>query len=255
MTSPFKPSPLLLLLVPVLAIALLWSTASRAAGLQVSPIMLEFSPGETAQSLWLANTSDRVLQAQVRVLHWTQVEGRDQLEASRALVASPPMVEIAPGQRQMVRVVRLDTSTQAVEQAFRLLIDELPSAPDEEAAQGLSFLLQYSVPVFVAPLGSDPQAPPAPQLSATLRDGTGDGVALSVHNSGNQRARLSNLVLEEASGERSMLDAGLLGYVLAGQQMAWPLSLPAEPLHTTGQLKARINDDTEEHTLLAVAAP
>ncbi|HHX81952.1 MAG TPA: molecular chaperone, partial [Pseudomonadaceae bacterium] len=175
------------------------------------------------------------------------------------LVASPPMVEIAPGERQMVRVVRLDTSAQAVEQAFRVLIDELPQAPDEEATQGLSFLLQYSVPVFVAPVGSDPQAPPAPQLSATLLDGTPDGapggVALSVHNSGIQRARLSNLVLEESSGERSMLDAGLVGYVLAGQQMAWPLALPTQPLLTTGQLKARINNDIEEHTLLAVAAP
>lgn len=238
------------LLLPLLALLLLWSTASRAAGLQVSPILIEFAPGETAQSLWLANTSDSVMHAQVRVLHWTQQEGQDQLEPSRALVASPPLVEIAPGQRQMVRLVRLDTSVQTTEQAFRLLIDELPRDPDQPATQGLSFLLQYSLPVFVTPQGVDAQE----TLSAELLSDADASVVLSVHNTGTRRARLSNLLLEAEGGERTVLAQGLLGYVLAGQQMAWPLNLPVQTPLEAGNIKARINDDDDERTLLAVGA-
>jgi fimbrial chaperone protein len=236
----------------IAAFALCFGTVCAAAGLQVSPTMLEFKSGDTARSVWLSNTSDTVLHAQVRILSWSQHEGSEQLEPSRSLVASPPLLEVAPGERQLVRIVRLDAGEQPVELAFRLLIDELPQGTEHPVAQGLNFLLQYSLPVFVMPGASTAPNSLSPQLSTALVRGGAASAEISVHNTGTHRARLSDLVWEDAQGERTSLRTGLLGYVLAGQQMTFPFKLPSSSLLGKGTLKAIVNDDRGEQELLAL---
>lgn len=234
-----------------------WSLGAQAAGLQVSPILLDFSAAESAQGVWLSNTGDAPLRAQVRVQQWTQAEGRDQLAPTRDLVASPPVLEIAPGQRQMVRVVRLQAGAPAQELAYRLLIDELPSdrsAAGAAAATGLQMLLRYSVPVFIAG-GTAQPAPPARAATdlSTLSVSTevsGDGLLLQVRNTGARRVRLSQLsFVEGAGGEPVPLVPGLVGYVLAGRQMQWPVQLSPERLRNDGAFRVRIDNDQEERTL------
>ena len=81
--------------------AFLLTQAAVAASLQVSPISLEFSPEEQAQGIWLSNTGTVPLRAQVRVQQWSQADGSDQLAPARDMTASPPMLEIAAGARQL----------------------------------------------------------------------------------------------------------------------------------------------------------
>src|SRR5690606_4984286 len=126
------------------------------ASLQVAPILVELEDGENAEALWLSNSGEKPIRAQVRVLAWSQAGSEDQLDPSRDLLASPPILEIAPGERQLVRIVRPDSGPVPAEQAFRLLVDELPD-PEQEVSSGLQFLLQYSVPVFVLPPGIAPR--------------------------------------------------------------------------------------------------
>ena len=231
-----------------LAWGLTLKTSLACAGnLQVAPILLEFSDGEQAQALWLENTGDQALHAQVRVQRWTQNNASDRLEPSQMLLARPAIVQIGAGQRQLVRVLR-PTQTSASgsqEQAYRLLVDELPSINDGPA-QGLHFLLRYSIPVFVLPTGATPRelgnrAPvDAAVLQANWRVGAGL-LTLTVYNAGAQRVRLSQLRWLPERGPPIELTPGLLGYVLAGQQMQWTLPLPTHfPL--TGTLQARLND-------------
>src|ERR1700761_6914140 len=109
------------------AIALLcalFCASACGAGLQVAPILLELSARQNADGLWLSNTGAAALAAQVRVYHWTQANGEDRLDASRALVVSPPIVKLAPGARQLVRVVRSGAPPEAREDAFRIVVDE-----------------------------------------------------------------------------------------------------------------------------------
>src|SRR5688572_24135268 len=80
--------------------ALLYLPLPTLAGsLQVTPISLEFAPEEQAQGLWLSNSGTQPIRAQVRVQQWTQADGTEALAATDALVASPPILEIAAGQR------------------------------------------------------------------------------------------------------------------------------------------------------------
>ena len=82
------------------------TTAAAAADLQVNPIMVEFLPEEQVQAVWLTNSGTAPLKAQVRVAAWHQSGGEDRLEATRELVASPAILEIAAGEQQLVRLVR-----------------------------------------------------------------------------------------------------------------------------------------------------
>jgi len=230
-----------------------------ASGLQVAPISLEIGAQQTADGLWLSNTSNTPLQAQVRVFHWSQEHGEEQLDPSRGVIISPPMLKLAPGARQLVRVIRTGAPPQGREDAYRVLVDELPldvpvgDAVDAGAVdgtkRGLKFVLRYSVPVFLAPAGL---TAPAPELKGSFMQG--EHALLEVSNSGAMHAQLGNLVYLDAQGKRSELVAGLLGYVLAGQTMHWPVDTAKDRLSTGGRLQSRINGEPVEQTVATVAA-
>ena len=240
--------------------AFLLTQAAVAASLQVSPISLEFSPEEQAQGIWLSNTGTVPLRAQVRVQQWSQTDGSDQLAPARDMTASPPMLEIAAGARQLVRIIRLQSTAPAQELSYRLLVDELPDESRQQEDSGLQFLLRYSVPVFVLPQGSEATnaggksipLTDTSTLSAVLHQDRKEP-SLAVSNQGRQRVRISQLIHVAANGTRTPLVPGLLGYVLAGQNMQWPLELPAS-LGGNGVLKAKFNNDVEEQSLPLVTA-
>lgn len=243
-------------LMALLALALWFSTVPALAGsLQVSPILLEFAQDEQAQGVWLANSGSEPIRAQVRVQRWNQSVEGDALVATEDLAASPPILQIAPGERQLVRIVRLASQPATQEHAYRLLVDELPANEDADNA-GLQFLLRYSVPVFLLPGGVVPvseqtgQRPPTDlsRVSAALQPADEGRFRLGLRNDGARRVRMSQLVHVAPDGTRTTLVPGLVGYALAGQQMQWTLSLPAA-VASPGVLKARFNDDPEEQAL------
>lgn len=232
-----------------------------AADLQISPISLEFGPRQQGQGIWLRNSGSAPIDAQVRVLRWSQDDSDETLEPTRELLPTPSFIRIEPGGQQLVRIVRAQPQAPATELTYRLLIDELPvaraaaaSAAAGEAEQpaqeqvGLRFLLRYSVPVFVAPSSGTPAAPPTatpPKLQAYWENGT--PTVLAIVNSGNRRVRVTRPVHEDANGKRTLLAPGLLGYVLAGKTMKWRLK--AGSGLGEGQLKALLDDDENEQTL------
>lgn len=217
--------------------------SAPAAGLQVTPTQLTLSRERPAQALWLSNTGQETLRAQVRVFRWIQENGQERLEPDPGLAVSPPMLELAPGAQQLVRVIRLGAPP-AREGAYRLIVDELP--PDQaKRAAGLQFVLRYSVPVFLAPADGEAGAP---RLRAQFQF-EGERAWLAVDNRGERRAQLADAVFVDAQGRRHALAPGLLGYALAGQRMRWPLQIPAETLRGPGSLKARINGEPDEQAL------
>jgi len=224
-------------------LAALWlaSGIAAASGLQVSPVSLTIPPLQNADGLWLSNTGDSALHAQVRVYRWTQEDGADKLTASRGLVVSPPMLQLAASDRQLVRAIRLGPPPSGAEEAYRLIIDELPV--DAQGRKGLNFVLRYSVPIFVEPPGPAQEPPSAAQLQWTLRRDA-DKTVLEVANTGSKHAQLADLQYVDTAGRRTVVHAGLLGYVLPGAQMRWMVKAPATALGTGGTWEAMINGAT-----------
>lgn len=232
----------------LIALSLCATMPVAASSLQVSPTGLDLTAAQNADSLTLSNAGDAPLRAQVQVFRWTQKDGKDILEPTREVVATPAMLSIAPGTKQLVRVVRLAPPA-AQESSYRIIVSELPGATGKPMKAGLTFLLKYSLPVFIAPqVATGTPTSVKPVLSAQLR-----GNELEVRNSGRQHARLSQLVWIDAAGRRRELAPGLLGYVLAGQTMQWPV--PTASVSGAGRFEALINDDHVATPLPASPAP
>ena len=217
---------------------LLIAGCASASGLQIAPTTLSLKASQNADGLWLINMGDNVVHAQVRVYHWTQNGQGDQLVASRGLVISPPMLQLAVGDRQLIRVIRTGAppnGPDAVEDAYRLAIDELPV--DMQGKPGLQFVLHYSIPIFIEPTGT---ATAPPQLQWDLQR-HGEQVMLQVSNHGGTHAQLAALSYIDTTGHRTDINPGLLGYVLPGATMQWMLKPPATAFSAGGTLEAMIN--------------
>lgn len=222
------------------SIVSLYSLSSLAASLQVAPISVAFSPQEKAKEIWLTNTSERPIRAQIRVLIWSQVAGQDQVNTTRDLVASPSITEIKAGEQQLIRIIRIAPQNTAVEQTYRLLIDELPSSGQADAQTGLQLLLQYSIPVFIQPSDSI-----AMRNGLTLLNQVNfqyQNQQLIVKNNAKSHIRISELTYINPNGERIPLINGLVGYALAGQSMRWDIP-ESKKILPNGKFEARINSD------------
>ncbi len=227
---------------PALISALLLSPSlAVASGLQVSPISLSLQARETASGLTLSNSSNGMVHAQVRVYQWLQDEYGDQLTPSRGLLASPPMIELKPGDKQLIRIIRAKAPPQgtgAVEEAYRILVNEIPVKSANQTT-GLQFALSYSLPVFVQPTGVTETSPQL-QWSTHLQP-DGKAIKLRVSNSGNGHAQLARLSFVGTAGNSTVMNPGLLGYVLPGATMNWTLKIPPSALAAGGKFKVMMN--------------
>lgn len=226
--------------------------AADASSLTVTPVRLQIESPQRAQALQVINNGTQDLEAQVRIMRWTQESGEERLVPTDEVVVSPAIVRIAPGKPQTIRVIRLQDTPASSELSYRVLVDELPRKPSTSSPTGLTVLVRYSIPLFVKPAAQKTMGAPKPanlsQVQAQLVAGTNGQSLLRVKNDGNSHLRISHLSTLKPDGTKQSLGGGLLGYVLAGQQMSWPVNLPY-PLPADLTLKARFNDDREARAL------
>jgi fimbrial chaperone protein len=205
------------LLLPFLLVAFPFSDAG-AASLRVAPLSLERTSPAVAGTFTLTNTGREPVRVQLRIFRWTQTRGVDTLTPTPDVVASPPAARLAPGAAQTIRVVRVARTPVRGEESYRLVVDELPVA-GLKRRKTVKLLLRYSIPVFFAEADAE-----APQVAWRVRY-AGGRFEIAATNTGQARAKLSQVSLRDAGGATYTIADGLLGYVLAGATMKW--SLPA----------------------------
>jgi fimbrial chaperone protein len=132
------------------------------------------------------------------------------------ILAVPPVFEIAAGAEQVIRLALRRPLTSGTEQAYRLLITEVPRAVGGD--QGVAFALRLNLPVFVTPDG----AAPAPAWSLE-RDG--GGAKLTLGNQGSAHVRVRSVALFQDGGAEPVFVSDEGGYVLAGRERSWQLDL------------------------------
>ena len=242
----------------VAAVALAMSAPrSQAAGgmLSVSPITMEFGAGKRAIAVEIANPGDEPTNVQLRMFNWRTDAAGDHYDPTQDIGFSPPIFELAPKARQLVRLVLLTPPDVKHERAYRLFVDQLPK-PD---AVGVQMPIRMVLPVFIAPQpgarGARPEpkaADPAPGRGlqwATTRDDEGH-LILTARNSGEKRIRLLNLTYSEG-GEVHPIQEGLAGYVLSGELRGW--TMPAVPAAGSIEVSAQ-SEDGEVRANVALSA-
>lgn len=211
---------------------------AQAATLQVAPVTLEMTASQRAAAIYVTNTGNAPIHAQIRVYDWAQSNGKDVLTLTDDVVSSPAMTALAPGQQQLVRVIVLKPSEHRQELSYRLVIDELPGAAVDPASRsGVHFLLRYSIPVFIAG-----DAAASGDQSQWLACAQAVDKQVWCHNHGVSHIRLSNLQALSNNNQPVESVRGLAGYVLPGQRFVLPLQRSGH--YTLHALRAQLNDDS-----------
>jgi len=214
-----------------------WFAASdaSAASLQVAPILLEVTSPGAATTVTLRNTGAAPIATQIRVFRWIQEGGKEKLEPTANVVASPPASELRPGQDYVVRVVRLTQNPVAGEEAYRILIDELPEV--SHRPRTINFVVRHALPLFFDALGSS-----APEVGWRVTQ-KGRAVSLTATNTGDRRIRLASVRIG-GGAKTASFGPGLAGYALGHSAMSWTAAASGSGLQPGA--KVSITGQTEE---------
>lgn len=188
----------------LMALGATLNTAHGAATILLWPIDPWLSADTKATELWVQNQGTSATTMQVRIVRWRQENGLERYTAQQEVVASPPIVTIAKGSKQLIRLIKQSEVPMGVEQAYRIIVDEIPQPQDKETPQmGLKLQMRYSIPLFVYGQGI-----------ATIKDGAHHALvetrdlnwrvvrengqpALQVRNQGDVHVRLSQVTLQQ----------------------------------------------------------
>lgn len=224
-------------MVPRLAVmaglALAFLAMPVLAATTISPIVIDV-PADGRAIVTVRNDRAREVLYQITVLKWQVIDGADRYEATDDFIASPPLFTLVPSASQIVRIGFRNAARLRVEQAYRLLLAEVPpesssqlSPLDDTSAEAgvIEFSLQYLLPVFVA-------APTSrgvkPALIWSMR-ADGDNVVVRAENLGNRRTVLNMVGLGSSTGTNPAPDYASKQRltVLARSWREWRIAVPA----------------------------
>jgi fimbrial chaperone protein len=116
----------------------------------------------------------------------------------------------------MIRLVRTAKSPAKGEEAYRVIVDEVPDPADVKPG-AVNLVLRQSIPAFFS------DAPRRMSVVDWSLASNGGKVDLVAKNRGDRRLRLSDVVIEGHAGPVYQ-QAGLVGYVLPGASMRFPIA-------------------------------
>lgn len=207
---------------------------AQAGVFSVSPVRIFMQPRDRATAITITNDGDKEVVLQADMYEWKQkADGTDDLQLTEDMIVSPPIIRLAPGARQVVRLAMLKPADVSKQLTYRLITREIPEAlAAKDKNLSISIALALSMPVFITP-------PAAKQALACTRVGnTATSLKIECANSGTAHAQI-----RQASVERDTLPVGKLdnaGYFLAGSKRQF--DIPLSPA-STGKVELRLDLD------------
>lgn len=217
-------------------------TAVANAEFDVSPIRLELSADAPSGALTLRNRTDSPRLIEVTIMRWRRVDHQDNYNPSRAILANPPVFEVAPYASQIVRVGINTATATDTESSYRVYLTEVATGQRQQ----LQILLSVGIPVFIPPAsGANYQL----MWQASAVDD--DNVELTVHNTGNSHVQLEPLQvyfpLTDEYEEVDSLEYRSHQRIFPQEFQRWRIPLASE--HTEISLRYFSAQLSGEHTL------
>jgi fimbrial chaperone protein len=234
----------------ILAALAFASGAAWAGNFSVVPVRIFMAPTDRAVAVTITNEGDTEVALQTELFTWSQkADGSDDLVPTDDLIVAPPLLKLAPGGRQVVRLARLAPADQSRQLTYRLIVREVPEATAPKADKGivlrLPIALAMSMPVFITP----PPAQRDVQCQVTRMD-TQSFSALC-QNAGTAYAQVRSIVLARGDRELARFDGGT--YILPGARRT--MSLTASNAVPAGPVVARVQFDDGKTSELNVQLP
>lgn len=203
--------------------------AATAQTLAVLPVNIQLPAGQRATTVGVTNQGTSSTSIQVRVYGWSQKDGVDTLVASDALIISPPLASIPPGNTQVIRLI-LREPAEGSEATYRILIDQIPPPAQTGVVH---VVLRLSIPIFV-----QPAIHTASHLQFHCESKAGESYLVAT-NDGLRHEAIRDIVLSTSTGHKLKQEPGTSPYVLAGATQRWHITgpdahtLPGGPLQLT----------------------
>lgn len=230
---------------------------AQAAGWSINPTRIDLTPAKQTAAMTITNDSDTATTVQVQAVSWSQEEGKDVLIPTNELLVSPPIVTIAPKGVQIIRITLRKPADKAKELAYRINLQELPTATAQSTPQAssLQVALRIGLPVFVQPRKSIAE----PKMIWKLETSPDSTLKVALHNTGNAHIQISDFSLFTPGSEQPLASVAGSSYVLAGESKEWlikPTSISSEKVNTSGRLRLKAFTDGENiDTLLVLNKP
>jgi fimbrial chaperone protein len=225
----------------LLAACVLLSAPTLASTFNISPIRAQLNAGHRTEALTLTNVEDSPVVVQVRVVSWSQKDGVEQLEDTRELLSTPPVLQIAANSQQVIRVALRRDPDPTQELTYRVIFEEVPQAAPKEFS-GLRVALRLSVPIFVAPS----QGKANPQVAWHSRWLSNGQLEVAATNSGNAHLQITDFEAQ-FPGSLMPLRGVTSKYVLPGSRISWVLTPPSDATRD-GVIPIRGHSDQGEFT-------
>lgn len=201
------------------ALLALAAPLAAAGSFSVSPLRVELKDKQRLEVLTINNAADEPLKIQVELKDWSQADGEDRYADSHDLLATPPVFSMPAHGQQVLRVALRRSADASRELDYRVFLTELPPPPPD-GFSGMQVALQLSLPVFVAP----PVTTQAVMAWRARWDADGS-VRLTVSNSGNAHARISDFDLQFGDPAHSA-PVSVSRYVLPHSEVSWSVTPP-----------------------------
>lgn len=230
-------------------LALIAGNAS-AGSFSVVPVRIYMSPTDRAVAVTITNEGDTEIALQADLYTWAQKpDGSDDLVLTEDLLVSPPILRLAPGARQVVRLARLAPADPSRQLTYRMIVREVPEITMPRATKDilvqLPVSLAMSMPVFITP----PVAQRDVQCQVTRMD-TQNFNALC-QNTGTAYAQVRGIVLLRGQEELAKFEGGT--YILPGARRS--LSIKADKAVPAGPAVTRVFFDDGKSTDLPLQIP
>ena len=236
-----------------LAIILAQVPAVHAGSFAVNPVRVTLSANQAVAAVTVRNVGSDATVVQLETSSWTQRDGKDLLETTSEVLATPPILTIPPGGSRIIRVGLRRPADAQRELTYRLFLREIP--PPEPIAQGLRVSLLVSMPIFVEP----PRLPLSEIHWKATR--TSDGqIRVRATNTGKAHVQLGQLDIVLAAGGAPVATRAMSEYVLPDNAHEWIVETKSAPsvgtlLSVSSQTDTgkvhwdvKLEDDTRELT-------
>ncbi|WP_457625648.1 fimbrial biogenesis chaperone [Persephonella sp.] len=188
---------------------------SFAVDFSIQPIRLYVSPKKNTAVFEITNLTDKkTIRVETEIKKWDQDEnGKFILEDTEDAIVVPPYIELAPKQKQLIKLAYLGSFDGNIQKAYRLYIKQIPDEIKVEknpkkVKTAIQIVVNISVPVFVNP----PDAELKYNLSFTPVEVSKEKIVLQVRNTGNAFARITKAVLYK--GDREIYSNDYALYIL-----------------------------------------
>ena len=217
--------------------------------LRVGPTRIDLTARKPVAVLEVQNSADNPTLAQIDLFDWSQDGKGDVFTPTTDLVATPIVLNLAPGETRVVRVgLRSQNHTDA-EHAYRLFVREIPSAFD--GGMGLQFAVRIGVPVFAPPAQTNPVTVSAPsELSWRWVPDIEGCVNVQLSNPTVRHARVLSAEMLSHAGE-VLWRSSEPGYVLAWSRRVLVPSLCPPSIKESVTLRLNLDSGTLELPVLA----